>query len=361
MAEESGSRVSWTGLLRWSLSHIDGTRPSPHINEEKMSWFEEAMEAQATVGMAPRMRDMTLLLLTSPSHLEDLLDELHEHVESIDIANDLISVGGLFPLLNYLRNGNARIRAKAAQVITTVVQNNPISQQSVMEASGFEPLFWNFMFDPDLTARIKALGAISSLIRNNKPGVAAFCLANGYAGLKDALSSDSTRFQRKALNLTLYLLTERNSDSGVVTELGFPRMMIHLASSPDSGVREAALGSLLELARDSNLLTPTEGARLRSILQRRIDSIRVMSIEDLCAALEERRLVESLWLACYNEPSLLHEEGLVVLPGEDLFELPPDVGSRFSESLPNVSDGDGESSNAGDTSSKTKTCCLLGM
>lgn len=74
---------------------------------------------------------------------------------------DLMSVGGLFPLLNYLKNSNARIRAKAAQVLTTVVQNNPISQQSVMEASGFEPLFLNFMFDPDLTARIKALGAIS--------------------------------------------------------------------------------------------------------------------------------------------------------------------------------------------------------
>jgi len=61
----------------------------------------------------------------------------------------------------YLRNSNARIRAKAADVITTVVQNNPTSQQLVMEASGFEPLLSNFRSDPDLTARIKALGALS--------------------------------------------------------------------------------------------------------------------------------------------------------------------------------------------------------
>jgi hsp70-interacting protein len=74
---------------------------------------------------------------------------------------DLISVGGLFPLLSYLKSSNATIRAKAAQVLTTVVQNNPTSQQSVMDASGFEPLFLNFMCDPDLTVRIKALGAIS--------------------------------------------------------------------------------------------------------------------------------------------------------------------------------------------------------
>lgn len=36
----------------------------------------------------------------------------------------------------------------------------------------------------------------SALIRNNKPGVSAFRLANGYTGLRDALNSESARFQR---------------------------------------------------------------------------------------------------------------------------------------------------------------------
>lgn len=36
----------------------------------------------------------------------------------------------------------------------------------------------------------------AALIRNNKAGIAAFRLANGYAGLRDALGSDSVRFQR---------------------------------------------------------------------------------------------------------------------------------------------------------------------
>lgn len=70
---------------------------------------------------------------------------------------DLHSVGGLVPVIKYLRNSNAGIRAKAADVVTTVVQNNPTSQQLVMEASGFEPLLSNFRSDPDLTARTKAL------------------------------------------------------------------------------------------------------------------------------------------------------------------------------------------------------------
>jgi hsp70-interacting protein len=169
---------------------------------------------------------------------------------------------------------------------------------------------------------------------------------------------------RKALNLTLYLLTESNSDCGVVSKLGFPRMMIHLASSPDSGVREAALGGLLELAQDSTFLTPTEGTRLRSVLHSRIDSIRAMSTEDLLAAQEERRLVDSLWLACYNEPSVLYGEGLVVLPGEDLFELPPEVASRFRKSPSSVSaigpNSHGESSNVSGSYNENRNKFLAG-
>lgn len=40
------------------------------------------------------------------------------------------------------------------------------------------------------------VGWFSALIRHNKPGVAAFRLANGYAALTDALGSENVRFQR---------------------------------------------------------------------------------------------------------------------------------------------------------------------
>lgn len=60
-----------------------------------------------------------------------------------------------------MKNSNSEIRAKAADVVTTIVQNNPRSQQLVMEANGMQPLLANFTSDPDATVRTKALGAIS--------------------------------------------------------------------------------------------------------------------------------------------------------------------------------------------------------
>lgn len=335
---------NWDGLLKWSLSHADGTKPPPrNLSEEDRRWFMEAMQAQ-TVDVIKRMKEITLVMQTpeqvlesqgvTSQDIEDMLDELQEHVESIDMANDLNSIGGLVPLLGYLKNSHANIRAKAAEVVSTIVQNNPRSQQLVMEANGLEPLLSNFTSDPDVTARTKALGAISSLIRHNKPAIAAFRLANGYAGLRDALSSESVRFQRKALNLIHYLLHENRSDCNVVTELGFPRVMMHLASSDDGEVREGALQGLLDLAQDktgevAGSSSTEENEKLKQILQERIKGISSMSPEDLGAAKEERQLVDSLWNTCYNEPSSLREKGLVVLPGEDA--LPPDVASKHFE------------------------------
>uniref|UniRef100_A0A3B6ISF2 Nucleotide exchange factor Fes1 domain-containing protein n=1 Tax=Triticum aestivum TaxID=4565 RepID=A0A3B6ISF2_WHEAT len=264
--------MSWARLLKWSLSYMDGARPSRDISEEEQRWLAEAVERHMAEDVVGRLREIALLMRTplsvleaqgiTPEDIEDLLAELQVHVESIDIAN--------------------------------------------------------------------------ALIRNNKPGVAAFRLANGYAGLRDALNTESARFQRKALSLTHYLLSESHSDCSVFAQLGFPRLMMRLVSSDDSGVREAALGGLLELAKDTTLGNRSllaEQDRLRRLLWGRIQSIRMMAPEDLDAAREERQLVDSLWITCYHEPSTLHREGLVVLPGEESFEQPPDVAGRFFEPL----------------------------
>ncbi|KAJ0713884.1 putative armadillo-like helical, nucleotide exchange factor Fes1, TOG domain-containing protein [Helianthus annuus] len=332
---------NWDGLLKWSIAHSDGTGNPRNLSEEDRKWFMEAMQAQS-IDVVKRMKEITLVMQTpdnvleeqgvTATDLEDMLDELQEHVESIDMANDLHSIGGLTPLLKYLKNSHANIRAKSAEVVSTIVQNNPRSQQLVMDANGMDPLLSNFTSDDDVTVRTKALGAISSLIRHNKPGIAAFRLANGYAALKDALSSESVRFQRKALNLIEYLIQENPNDCHVITELGFSRIMTHLATSEDAEVREGALRGLYELSKDKPVktydMTHEDNERLKQALQERINDISLMSSEDLAAIRDERHLVDSLWTAHYNKPSALREEGLVVLPGDDVDELPPDVASR---------------------------------
>ncbi|CAA0830519.1 Fes1A [Striga hermonthica] len=269
------------GLLKWSLAHSVGTNSSPNLSEEDRMWFMEAMQAQ-TVVIAKRMKEITLVMKipeqvlesqgVTPQDIEDMLDELQDHVESIDMANDLHSIGGLVTLLDYLKNSHANIRAKVAEVVSTIVQNNPRSQQLVMEANGLEPLLSNFASDIDVTVLTKSLGAISCK--------------------------------------------------------GFPRIFLQLASSEDADVREVALKGLRQLAENRSAakpdtrLTGEDEEKLKQILQERIKGISQMS-------LEERQLVDSLWSIFNHGPCPLRENGLLVWLDEDVSPL--DVASQHFE------------------------------
>nr|XP_015630565.1 uncharacterized protein LOC4332391 isoform X3 [Oryza sativa Japonica Group] len=93
----AGDRLSWSGLLKWSLSYADGTRPSRAISEEERRWLAEAVERHMMVDVVSRMREIALLMSTplsvleahgiTPDDIEGLLAELQVHVESIDMAN----------------------------------------------------------------------------------------------------------------------------------------------------------------------------------------------------------------------------------------------------------------------------------
>ncbi|MCL7030311.1 hypothetical protein MKW94_009839 [Papaver nudicaule] len=114
--------------------------------------------------------------------------------------------------------------------------------------------------------------------------------------------------------------------------------MMHLVSSEDIDVREAALRGLLELAKDeqsktsSSSVASTDNEKLKQILKDRVTAIDAMPKEELGAIMEERQLIDLLWSVCYNEPSSLREKGLLDLPGEDA--PPPDVASSlFQPSL----------------------------
>ncbi|KAL5567524.1 hypothetical protein UlMin_024099 [Ulmus minor] len=182
---------------------------------------------------------------------KSMLDELQEHVEAIDMANivwlisdsgfvsNLHFIRGLVPLLGYLNNSHANIRAKAAKVATT------------------------------------------------------YCIC-----------------------VFIY------SDCNIVYELGFPRIMLHLASSEDVEIAQDKTDGL------SGKLVG-EDEKLKQLLQDRINGISSMSPEDLGAAKEKRHLVDSLWITCYNKPSSLRDKGHLVLPEEDA--PPPDVPSMHFE------------------------------
>lgn len=66
-------------------------------------------------------------------------------------------------------------------------------------------------------------------------------------------------------------MQENYADSNVIIELGFSRTMMHLASSEDAQVREAALSGLLEISKhksdEGGSSSSDEDTKLKQILQ----------------------------------------------------------------------------------------------
>lgn len=111
---------------------------------QKKEFLEQAFAAM-TVDEAAAMRDLAQKLLKErpegvdvEAHTDEqvgALDELCDLVESVDNAKNLFVVGGFGPLLACLAPGRAvRLQRRAAEVLATVVQNNPKAQLWALQA-----------------------------------------------------------------------------------------------------------------------------------------------------------------------------------------------------------------------------------
>ena len=98
-----------------------------------------------------------------------LLRELQDHVESIDHASDLATVGGMAPLLRCLGSRQPAVAAAAAEVLATAVQNNPKAQGEALAAGAG--------FIPDLLADQGLRRVVECLARSLPPAGAGVLLA----------------------------------------------------------------------------------------------------------------------------------------------------------------------------------------
>ncbi len=81
-------------------------------------------------------------------------------MEDIDTACDLSKVGGLPPLLALMASPHAALRAGAAEVLATAVQNNPKAQERALAGGALAPVMELARSDSDATARLKGFLAL---------------------------------------------------------------------------------------------------------------------------------------------------------------------------------------------------------
>lgn len=177
---------AWLGLLKWSLSYSDGTRPSDESMQEMSTENKQFLEEVMRDGILDEGERMKVVLEklagamdlyqkgngndVDTEELEDLLQELRDIVEQIDYARAFVSLKGLPFLLGCIQQRDEvpmEIRQACLGITSTLCQNNPPVQLALLELGSIRILSDLFFVETAQSYKAKIIQAMSANIRNH--------------------------------------------------------------------------------------------------------------------------------------------------------------------------------------------------
>ncbi|KAH9328935.1 hypothetical protein KI387_001043, partial [Taxus chinensis] len=155
----------------------------------------------------------------------------------------LNKLGGLSAVVRELYRAEEELRTIAAWVLGKASQNNPIVQKQILEI-GVLPKLIRMVKSSCSEEAVKALYAVSAVIRNNLDGQAVFYMEGGSLMLRDLMrnSSSDLRLHRKSLFLVADLaehgLETGSSVSSSQTDTEHLKAVVDLLAVPDLDMQE---------------------------------------------------------------------------------------------------------------------------
>ncbi|KAL7533150.1 hypothetical protein ACHAXR_005072 [Thalassiosira sp. AJA248-18] len=364
MATGDNSPFHWLGLLKWSLAYSDGTKPSGDVepmNKEDVEFLEKVMkEGIIDEGeqMKSILKDLTdsleVMVLSGESKQEekrkeldeddmlDLLQELRDIVEQIDYARAFMAMGGIPFLLGCATyhaaessNGGKTIpksiRKGALGVLSTMCQNNPPVQLSLLEHGHMPQLIQLFLDystgndcgnETDDSIREKAVQALSASIRGHAMAEHIFCknehgkpMLQLGLGMQQKAPKPSTQLRKRSLFLLRALLT--SDDATIERHAQYKDVISFICTheineewEADAEIREMSVAMISQLLRHKPSEQSSSQERVSKIIlhhKNHIGSIgitRIKAIRNLKEGSEERECAtleleewESLMLA----------------------------------------------------------------
>lgn len=188
MESNNNPQWAWLGLLKWSLSYSDGTRPSnvQMMSPEDRAFLEEVMK-EGIIDEAERMRfvlnKLTETLETYQQgkdsaeadvdleELEDLMLELRDIVEQIDFARGFCAMKAVDFLLGCIQEERVplTIRNGCLGIISTLCQNNHPVQLEFLEKGALRVLSeLCFTNEGNGDFKAKLIQSMSAIVRNHE-------------------------------------------------------------------------------------------------------------------------------------------------------------------------------------------------
>uniref|UniRef100_G3UK96 Hsp70-binding protein 1 n=1 Tax=Loxodonta africana TaxID=9785 RepID=G3UK96_LOXAF len=255
------------GLLQMAItagSQEPDPPPEP-MSEERRQWLQEAMSAFRGQREEVEQMKSCLRVLSQPmppaageadlaadqQEREGALELLADLCENMDNAADFCQLSGMHLLVGrYLEAGAAGLRWRAAQLIGTCSQNVAAIQEQVLGLGVLRKLLRLLDRDACETVRVKALFAISCLVREQEAGLLQFLRLDGFSVLMRAMQQQVQKLKVKSAFLLQNLLVGHPEHKGTLCSMGMVQQLVALIRTEHSPFHEHVLGALCSLVTD---------------------------------------------------------------------------------------------------------------
>ncbi|XP_061555916.1 hsp70-binding protein 1 isoform X1 [Phycodurus eques] len=323
MAEDGQNRrypQNLQGVLQLAIdagSGAEGRAPVEPISEERSAWLREAL-ADVCKGQMDEVELMKQCLAVlnkeelngegdrdeeeedeDEDERESAFELLSDLCENLDNARDLMVLGGLDVCESkYLCHAQSRLRRSAAQLIATCAQNMPQVQDHLLKMSTLPKLLQLTDSDPHPTVRVKALYAVSCLVREKDTGMEAFLSHDGFSVLMRGMQSEHEKLQTKSAFLLLNLLTSHPEQKDTVVSMGMVQQLVSVLRCPHSPFHEHVLGVLCCLVEDC--VKGLKDCRDPSLGLEELLRLRARELQGQEESQEELEFCERLRVACFR-------------------------------------------------------------
>lgn len=216
-------------LLHWSIAQQAGDKealakigePDPKLLNQLFGGPDEVALMKESIAIAhnPKVED---------KDKEIALENFEMLIENMDNANNIENLGLWHPIVDLLKSDVPDdLRVTVSGIIGTAVQNNPKSQEDFAKTNGLQELVTIAGDGQNKSLQNKALYAISSYIRNYKPGYKQFDESSGWDLVK--LDSKDSKFDLRVLSLVSSILSN-GLDNDIESRFKKSKLVHYLAS-----------------------------------------------------------------------------------------------------------------------------------
>jgi len=228
------------------------------MSEERKIWLAEAL-SKMSVSPSERMSISLEIIENSEKDTEEgteaqikAIEEIQQWAEEYDSACDFIKMRGLRVVPQLLSSEVSQLRWAGLELLATLAQNNPFTQAAILQ-SHLLPVFIAMADSDDHpTVRVKAIYAVSCLVRSNATAQASLLTTDGLGVLVRALKSDNEKIKIKATFLMSALCGDNPAfKDGFLNNGAIEQLATLLKSTPHCSLHEHLMAALVAIVTDN--------------------------------------------------------------------------------------------------------------